>query len=161
MTIANDHVVEIDYTLTNKAGETLDSSSGGQPLAYLHGHKNIVAGLEKDLAGKTIGDSFKSVVDPTEGYGEVNDKLVTEVPKDELASIPDLKEGISIQAQSSEGTQVFKIIKIGEEKITLDGNHPLAGQTLYFDITVKSVRAATEEEISHGHAHGPGGHHHH
>ena len=161
MNIANDHVVEIDYTLTSKSGEVLDSSSGGQPLAYLHGHKNIVSGLEKDLEGKAIGDNFKSVVSPLDGYGEVNNQLVTEVPKEALASIPDLKEGISIQAQSSQGTQVFKVIKISEDKVTLDGNHPLAGHTLYFDITVKSVRMATEEEISHGHAHGPGGHHHH
>jgi len=160
MTIAKDHVVEIDYTLTNEAGDVLDSSSGGQPLAYLHGYKNIVVGLESDLVGKAVGDNFKSVVKPEEGYGEVNDKLVTDVPKEELASIPDLKEGISIQAQSSQGTQIFKVVKIGDDKITLDGNHPLAGQTLYFDITVKSVRTATADEMSHGHAHGPGGHNH-
>jgi len=160
MTIAKDHVVEIDYTLTNEAGDVLDSSSGGQPLAYLHGYKNIVVGLENDLVGKAVGDNFKSVVKPEEGYGEVNDKLVTDVPKEELASIPDLKEGISIQAQSSQGTQIFKVVKIGDDKITLDGNHPLAGQTLYFDITVKSVRTATADEMSHGHAHGPGGHNH-
>ncbi len=160
MVIAKDFVVEIDYTLTNNEGEVLDSSNGREPLAYLHGHKNIVAGLEKDLEGKKIGEAFKSVVTPLEGYGELNSQLVTQVPKEELASIPDLKEGISIQAQSSNGVQIFKIIKIEEDKVTLDGNHPLAGQTLYFDVNVKSIREATSEEISHGHVHGPGGHHH-
>ena len=160
MLIAENHVVEIDYTLKNEKGDVLDSSNGKEPLAYLHGHKNIVAGLESDLLGKTIGDKFKSTVAPAQGYGELNKELMTQVPKAELAAIPDLKPGLTIQGQSSEGVQIFTVVKIEDETITLDGNHPLAGQTLYFDIEVKNIRTATEEELAHGHVHGPGGHQH-
>ncbi len=160
MNISKDHVVEIDYTLTNDAGETLDSSQGGQPLVYLHGHQNIIPGLEKELEGKTLDDEIKTSVDPKEGYGVKSDELVTTVPKAELSSIPNLEVGMQLQAETDQGHQSFTIVKIEEENVVLDGNHPLAGQTLHFDVKVKSVRKATEEELSHGHVHGPGGHQH-
>ena len=160
MTIAKDHVVEIDYKLTNDAGEVLDTSEGAAPLAYLHGHNNIVVGLEKQLEGKAEGDNFKASVDPSEGYGERTENLVSQVPKDEFKDIPDLQEGMQLQAQTEQGFQIFTVAKIEGETVTVDGNHPLAGQTLHFEVTVKSIRAATSEELDHGHVHGPGGHHH-
>lgn len=160
MTIAKDSVVEINYTLTNGAGEVLDSSKGNSPLAYLHGHQNIVVGLEKELEGKKQGDAFKASVSPEEGYGQRVETLVSEVPRAEFESIPDLKEGMQLQAQTDQGFQIFTVTKLEGETVTVDGNHPLAGETLNFEVEVVSVRAATEEEISHGHVHGPGGHTH-
>lgn len=160
MTIAKDHVVEIDYKLTNDAGEVLDTSEGAAPLAYLHGHNNIVIGLEKQLEGKTQGDNFKASVAPEEGYGERTDNLVSQVPKAEFESVGELTEGMQLQAQTDQGFQIFTVAKIDGDMVTVDGNHPLAGQTLHFDVTVKSVRAATSEELDHGHVHGEGGHQH-
>ncbi len=160
MNIAKDHVVEIEYTLTDDEGKVLDTSDGRDPLTYLHGGQNIIPGLEKELEGKVVGDALKVKVDPAEAYGEFNKSLINEVPKEELAQIPELKVGIQLQAQSPQGVQIFTVTAIGETCVTLDGNHPLAGMTLNFDVKVKTVRPATEEELTHGHAHGPGGHQH-
>ena len=160
MNIAKDHVVEIDYTLTDNDGKVLDTSDGRGPLAYLHGGQNIIPGLEKELEGKTIGDAFKVKIEPAEAYGERNDQLINEVPKEELAQIPELKVGLQLQAQSPQGVQIFTITAIADETVTLDGNHPLAGVALMFSCTVTDIRAATAEEITHGHAHGEHGHHH-
>ena len=157
MTITKDHVVEIDYKLTNDDGQVLDTSEGAAPLAYLHGHNNIVMGLEKELEGKKEGDNFQAKVNPSEGYGDRVEQLVSQVPKDEFSTIPDLQEGMQLQAQTEQGFQIFTVVKIDGDTVTVDGNHPLAGQTLHFEVTVKSVRAASDEEIAHGHVHGPGG----
>ena len=157
MTITKDHVVEIDYKLTNDDGQVLDTSEGAAPLAYLHGHNNIVMGLEKELEGKKEGDNFQATVNPSEGYGDRVEQLVSQVPKDEFSTIPDLQEGMQLQAQTEQGFQIFTVVKIDGDTVTVDGNHPLAGQTLHFEVTVKSVRAASDEEIAHGHVHGPGG----
>ena len=156
MTIQDNAVVELDYTLKDQTGKVLDSSEGKDPLVYLHGKKNIIPGLEKELTGKAVADSFSIVVPPTEAYGERNDQLISEIPRTELSTVPDLEVGMQLQAKTPNGTQVFTVTSLDEENAVLDGNHPLAGEELHFDITVKNVREASEEEMSHGHAHGPG-----
>lgn len=160
MRIAQDSVVTIEYTLTDPQGQILDSSVGEEPLVYLHGKKNIIPGLERELAGRQVGDELKVVVSPQDGYGERSDALVTQVPREDLAQIPDLSVGLQLQAQTARGVQVFTVVELNDEKVTLDGNHPLAGQTLNFAIKIMGIRPATQEELAHGHAHGPGGHHH-
>lgn len=160
MNITKDFVVEMDYILTDKNGNVLDASEKGEPLAYLHGHQNIVPGLEKELEGRKANDSFKVTVTPEEGYGPKRDELLKEVPKADLSGIPDLEVGLQLQADTPYGVQVFEVTEIKGDTVVLDGNHPLAGEELNFDIKILSVRVATSEELTHGHAHGPHGHHH-
>lgn len=157
--IEDGQVVSIHYKLTNDSGEVIDSSEGGDPLTYLHGHRNIVPGLERELTGKSVGDQFEAVVPPELGYGIRDDAKVSTVPRAEIA-IEDLKEGTKLQANTPEGPAVFTVAKITETEITLDANHPLADVTLNFAIEVTGVRPAEQVELDHGHVHGPGGHHH-
>ena len=160
MQIANDKVVTIHYTLTNAAGEVIDSSEGAEPLAYLHGHGNIIPGLENALAGKTAGDKMDVSVAPSEGYGERMDELVQEVSRDLFDTEDEIQPGMQFHAQSDQGPRVVTVVTVTESTITIDGNHPLAGETLKFDVEITEVRDATSEELAHGHVHGPGGHHH-
>jgi FKBP-type peptidyl-prolyl cis-trans isomerase SlyD len=161
MQISQDMVVSIHYTLTDKAGETIDSSvEHGEPLAYLHGHGNIVPGLENALTGKTIGDKFDVSVEPAEGYGEHYAELVQQVPREAFEGVEHLEPGMQFQADTGMGPRLFTITEVNGDTVTVDGNHPLAGEVLNFAIEVTAVRAASEEELSHGHVHGPGGHHH-
>ncbi len=157
MTVADNCVVKIDYTLKNNQGQVLDSSSEKAPLAYIHGKGNLISGLEKELSGMKAGDRTEVVLQPSEAYGERQEGLVTSVPRTELAQIPELKEGIQLQAQTAQGVQVLTVAEIKEDTVTLDANHPLAGEVLNFDVKVVEVREATEEEIAHGHVHGPDG----
>ncbi|WP_319379765.1 peptidylprolyl isomerase [Thiomicrorhabdus sp.] len=159
MTIANDKVALFEYTLTNDAGEQLDASNGN-PLAYLHGHGNIIPGLEKQMEGKTVGDKFTAKVPAAEGYGEKVDQLVQTVPSAMFQGVDKIEVGMRFEAQSEHGMHSVEVIKIEGENITVDGNHPLAGVDLTFDIEITGLRDATEEELEHGHAHGQGGHHH-
>jgi FKBP-type peptidyl-prolyl cis-trans isomerase SlyD len=162
MNIAQDKVVLIHYTLTNEKGEVLDSSSGGEPLAYLHGQGNIIPGLEKALEGKQAGDKLDVKVAPAEGYGERDDKLVQQVPRRAFSGAQDVKPGMQFHAQTSGGhARVVTVTRVAGDMVTVDGNHPLAGEHLNFAVEVTEVREATAEELSHGHVHGPGGHHHH
>jgi FKBP-type peptidyl-prolyl cis-trans isomerase SlyD len=162
MQIAKNSVVSIIYTLTNSEGKVLDSNKGGDALPYLHGHGGIIPGLEKQLEGKVKGDSLKVTVTPEEGYGVRDEKLVQKVPASAFKGLPDVKVGKQFQGRTPEGhTTVVTITAIGPDEITIDANHALAGVTLHFDITIADVRAATKEELAHGHVHGPGGHHHH
>ncbi len=160
MQIAQDSVALIDYTLTNDAGDVIDSSQGGEPLAYLHGHRNIIPGLENALAGKVVGDSLKVSVAPAEGYGELNPALLETVPRNLFQGVDTIEVGMQFQAQTAQGMQVITVKAVDGDEVTVDGNHPLAGQTLHFDVTVTEVRAASAEELEHGHVHGVGGHHH-
>jgi FKBP-type peptidyl-prolyl cis-trans isomerase SlyD len=155
-----DKVVTIHYTLTDKDGEVLDSSVGEEPLSYLHGRGNIIIGLEKALDGKKAGEKLQVTVAPEEAYGEKNESLVMQVPRAAFKDIEDLQPGMRFQIQGNEGVQVVTVTDIAETEVTVDGNHPLAGEELTFDVEVTDVREATEEELSHGHVHGPGGHHH-
>ena len=160
MQIAKDKVVYFHYTLTNDAGEVLDSSEGAEPMAYLHGAANIIPGLEKALEGKSPGDSLKVTVEPADGYGEIDEDLLQVVPSSLFQGVDALEVGMQFQAQTSEGVQVVTITKVDGDDITIDGNHPLAGERLHFDVQVDSVRDATAEELDHGHVH-DGGHAHH
>jgi FKBP-type peptidyl-prolyl cis-trans isomerase SlyD len=158
--IAADAVVLIHYTLKDDAGEVLDSSAGGEPLAYIQGHGNIVPGLEKALEGKKGGDAVAVTLTPDEGYGTRNAALVQRVPKRSLQGSGEIRKGMQFQAQTDEGLRVFTVTAVVGDMVSLDGNHPLADQTLHFDVEIVSVRAATAEELEHGHVHGVGGHHH-
>jgi len=160
MQVAENSVVLIHYTLTNDQGEVLDSSSGGEPLAYLHGSGNIIPGLEKALEGKQAGDKLVVKVAPADGYGERNDSLIQQVPKRAFQGVAQIQPGMSFTAQSSQGPMQVTVTAVAGDMVTVDGNHPLAGETLNFDVEVTEVRKATLEELSHGHVHGPGGHHH-
>ena len=160
MTIAKGSVVLFDYTLTDDDKEIIDSSKDGGPLAYLHGEGQIVKGLEKAMEGRGAGDSFKISVSPAEGYGLPDPAKIATVTADQIEGGEELEEGMQLEASSDAGEQIVVVTKIEGNKVTLDGNHPLAGMTLHFDITIREVRAATAEEIEHGHVHGPGGHHH-
>lgn len=160
MQISKDKVVSIDYTLTNPEGEVLDSSEGRQPLAYLQGKGNIIAGLERELEGKRVGDQMRVTIQPADAYGERDDRLVQSVPREAFGGIDNIQVGMQFQAQTPSGHRaVVRVIEVGENEVTIDANHPLAGVPLTFDVTVRDVRDATEEELTHGHAHGPGGAH--
>jgi FKBP-type peptidyl-prolyl cis-trans isomerase SlyD len=161
MQIAHEKVVLIHYTLRNDAGEVIDSSSGGDALAYLHGQGNIIPGLEKALEGRQAGDKLSVKVEPAEGYGERDAKLVQQVPRRQFGGA-NVEPGMQFHAQTSQGhARVVTVKSIVGDMVTVDGNHPLAGENLHFDVEVTDVRDATAEELEHGHVHGPGGHHHH
>jgi FKBP-type peptidyl-prolyl cis-trans isomerase SlyD len=159
MQIASEKVITIDYTLTDEAGEVLDSSEQDGPLTYLHGSGNIVPGLEAALEGKSAGDSLKVVVPPADGYGEHDEELVQVLPRDRFPD-GEIEIGMRFQAQSGGGTRVLTVVALTDQEVTIDANHPLAGRTLSFDVTVREVREATQEELEHGHVHGEHGHDH-
>jgi FKBP-type peptidyl-prolyl cis-trans isomerase SlyD len=161
MAVAQDSVVTIHYTLKDDAGEVLDSSVGAEPLAYLHGHGNLVPGLERELEGKATGDKINVTVQPADGYGDYDKQLVQRVPRRALQGIPNIRVGLRLQTQTAEGPRTVVVTNVMGDMVTLDGNHPLAGKALNFEVEVTDVRPATEEELSHGHVHGPGDHHHH
>jgi FKBP-type peptidyl-prolyl cis-trans isomerase SlyD len=158
--IAADAVVLIHYTLKDDDGKVLDSSDGSEPLAYIQGHGNLVPGLEKALEGKKDGDALLVTLSPDEGYGTRNEALVQRVPKRSLQGSGEIRKGMQFRTQTDEGLRVFTVTAVVGDMVALDGNHPLADQTLHFDVEVVSVRAATAEELEHGHVHGAGGHHH-
>ncbi|MBN2866639.1 MAG: peptidylprolyl isomerase [Thiotrichales bacterium] len=159
MTLEDNKVGLIEYTLTDETGETIDASNGN-PLAYLHGHGNLIPGLEKELAGKTVGDKFTTTIPASEGYGERVDALVQTVPASMFQGVDNIEVGMRFEAQSDHGMHSVEVTSVEDGQVTVDGNHPLAGVALTFDIEIIGVRAATDEEIEHKHAHGDGGHHH-
>ena len=160
MQIADDRVVLIHYTLTNDAGETLDSSAGSEPLAYLHGRGNLIQGLESKLTGRVAGDKLDVRVAPGDGYGHVDPALTQSVPRSAFPDDVDLRVGMRFQTQSDRGPQVVVVTHVSDESVRVDGNHPLAGQFLNFAVEITEVREASDEELAHGHVHGAGGHHH-
>ncbi|MDH5784831.1 MAG: peptidylprolyl isomerase [Chromatiales bacterium] len=160
MQISANMVVSIDYTLTDDQGTVIDSSEGRGPLAYLHGCNNIIPGLENALEGKSTGDSLQVKVLPAEGYGERSDDLTQAVPKEMFEESDSIQVGMQFQTMTDSGPQVVTVIAIDDEHVTVDGNHPLAGENLNFDVTIVEIRQASAEEIEHGHVHGPDGHDH-
>lgn len=160
MQASRDTVVTMHYTLTSDNGDVLDSSTGGDPFSYLHGHGNIVPGLETALEGAAAGFQSRVTVEPGDGYGERRDEMVIAAPRDQFDPAMDLKPGLQVVANGPQGQIVFTVAEVGDQEVTLDGNHPLAGQRLHFDVEVTDVRAASDEELAHGHVHGPGGHEH-
>ena len=161
MEITADRVVTIHYTLKDDDGVVIDSSSGGEPLAYIQGHGNLVAGLEKALEGKQDGSSLAVAVSAADGYGVRDAALIQRVPKRSLQGSGEIKKGMQFQARTDDGMRLFTVTAVAGDMITLDGNHPLADKTLHFDVQIVGVREATSEELEHGHVHGAGGHHHH
>lgn len=161
MTISNNSVASIHYTLTDGEGKVIDSSQGQEPLAYLHGAGNIIPGLEKALTGKNVGDKFKVSVPAAEAYGLRDGNMVQELPSNMFSGIDKIEVGMEFHAETEHGLQVVTVTKVEGDTVTIDGNHPLAGVDLTFDVEVAEIREATQEELDHGHAHGAGGHHHH
>lgn len=160
MKIANDTVVSLDYRLHLGDGVVIDQSEPGDPLVYLHGHEEIVPGLERALEGKGKGDTVQAVVTPEDGYGDYDPEGVEEVAKTELPSHLTLEVGEIITGTDPDGDEVdFLIKEVKQDTVVLDFNHPMAGKTLHFDVTVLDVREPTAEEREHGHAHGPGDEH--
>ncbi|PKM08837.1 MAG: peptidylprolyl isomerase [Gammaproteobacteria bacterium HGW-Gammaproteobacteria-5] len=160
MQIAEHCVATFHYTLTDDAGTVIDSSSGREPLAYLHGAGNIVPGLERAMTGRTVGDSFTVDVVPEEGYGVRHEGLIQVVPRSAFQGVDTLEVGMQFQANSNQGPMSVVISALSGDEVTVDGNHPLAGQTLHFAVEITEVRAATDEETEHGHVHGAHGHDH-
>jgi FKBP-type peptidyl-prolyl cis-trans isomerase SlyD len=161
MQIANETVVAFDYILTDDQGEVLDSSEGREPLAYLHGSGGIIPGLEAALEGKKVGDQLDVSIAPEDAYGVRNETLVRNVPRAQFNGVDSLEVGMQFRANTDAGQMVFTVVSIAGDSIEIDGNHPLAGMRLNFNVTIREVRDASQEEIQHGHVHGPGGHHHH
>ena len=160
MQIENNLVVSFDYTLTDNEGQVIDTSDGREPLAYLHGKGGIIPGLERELAGKTVGDELQVSVAPADGYGERNESLKQDVPRAQFDGVEELEVGMQFRVDTEGGPMVINVMEIGDEIVTVDGNHPLAGIHLNFAVTIRDIREATSEELDHGHVHGPGGHHH-
>lgn len=154
-------VVNLAYKLTNMSGETLDEATAADPMTYLHGSGQIVPGLEEALEGLKSGDKKQVTVSPEDGYGELNPDLKLTVKRTQFPQEMQLEEGMQFESETPDGHGlVFTVEKLEGDQVSINGNHPLAGVTLCFDVTVLSIREATSEELSHGHAHGGDGHHH-
>ncbi len=161
MKIASGSVVGIDYSLHLGDGKVIDASGPGEPMTYLHGEGQIVPGLESALEGLSVGDKKQVVLTPGEGYGEHDPHGLQEVPRGAFPPDFEPKVGMELTAEGPNGEPVpFSVREVRPETVVIDLNHPLAGKTLHFDVTVREVRAATADEIAHGHSHGPDGHGH-
>ncbi|MDH5191203.1 MAG: peptidylprolyl isomerase [Gammaproteobacteria bacterium] len=161
MQVTENTVVTIDYTLKDDDGNVIDSSEGKEGLSYLHGAQNIIAGLENALAGKAVGDSLQVSIPPEEGYGVHDESKIQPVPKEMFDGAGEIAVGMDYYAQGPNGeTLTITVVEVTDEHVVVDGNHPLAGKNLNFDVSVTEIREASAEELEHGHVHGPGGHHH-
>ncbi len=160
MQIGPETVVTFHYTLRDEAGADMETSRSGDPAVYLHGTNNIIPGLETAMTGRAAGDVFSATVNPENGYGLRNPEAVQRVPIKHLAFNGKLRPGAVVQLSTSDGMRTVTVTKAGRHTADIDTNHPLAGQTLVFDIEVVETRNATAEELAHGHVHGVGGHHH-
>lgn len=160
MNISKDTVVQFHYSLKDDKGELIESTEGKDPMAYLHGHSNIISGLENALEGKAVGDSFSVTVQPKEGYGERQEDATQRISLKHLQGARKWKPGMMAFVETDNGYRQVTVLKVGKFNADVDTNHPLAGKTLVFDIQVSDVREASADEKAHGHAHGVGGHHH-
>lgn len=160
MNITKNKVASIDYTLTNDKGEVLDSSSGKDPLTYIHGIGALIPGLEKELDGKAVGDKLVAIIPPEEAYGLQTDEMIQDVPIENFQEREEVKVGAQFQIQNEDQVLIATVTAVTDTMVTVDMNHPLAGETLHFDVEVMTIRDASEEELEHGHVHGAGGHHH-
>jgi len=158
--IENKKVVSIHYSLTDDDGQQVDSSIGNEPLKFLHGYGNIIAGLEEKLTEKVVGDKLTVAVPPEKGYGVYDESKKLQASRDQIEGVEALKIGMEIQTNTKDGVKLFWVEKIFGDTVILNGNHPLAGQNLNFDVEIVEVRDASAEELKHGHVHGPGGHQH-
>ncbi|MCF8429006.1 MAG: peptidylprolyl isomerase [Bacteroidia bacterium] len=159
MKVSLNKVVAIHYKLTNNEGTVLDSSDGRGPLNFIHGLGHLIPGMEEGLQGKEVGNKFQLKVSPEKGYGNYQNEMVQQVPLSAFAG-QEIKVGMQFEAGTDEQRFLVTIKAIDAETVTVDGNHPLAGVALNFDIEVIEIREATEDELAHGHVHGPEGHQH-
>ena len=160
--IKDGKVVQLAYSLTNSDGEVLDQATQKDPFVYLHGAQQIVPGLEEALEGLDVGAKKKVTVSPEQGYGEIDPQLKLEVARTQFPKDAQLEVGLQFETQTPDGHEiVFTVEELGLEKVKIDGNHPLAGETLHFDVEVLAMRDATEDEKEHGHAHDGDGTHGH
>lgn len=157
MKIEKNVVVSLAYQLVLEDGAVVDQSTVDAPLDYLHGHNNLITGLENELEGKVVGDKFTATIAPEEAYGEYNDELVQRVPAEVFQGVDEIEVGMRFLADTDQGQIPVEITEVDGDEVVVDGNHMLAGQTLTFDVEVVAIRAATEEEIQHGHIHQAGG----
>lgn len=157
MIVADKKVVSFHYTLTNTQGVELESTRDRQPMTYLHGARNIIPGLESALSGKAAGDRFQVTIEPGEAYGERKPGNIQRIPAKHFRDARQLQPGQAVSIQTQRGPVQASVVKVGRFNVDVDANHPLAGQTLTFDVEVTAVRDATGEELSHGHVHGAGG----
>jgi FKBP-type peptidyl-prolyl cis-trans isomerase SlyD len=156
-----DSVVSIHYSLSLDGGEQIDSSQGSAPLDYLHGHDNIVPGLEEELTGRQVGDKLSVAVPPEKGYGIHDPQGVQDLPRSTFPEGLELQPNVMLQGQDAQGQPVqLRVVDVSDETVKVDLNHPLAGHNLNFEVEIMGIRSATQEELSHGHVHGPGGHDH-
>lgn len=154
--IKQNSVVTMHYELKNAEGEVLDSSKGQEPLVYIQGAGNIIVGLEEELDGKTVGDNVAAVIAPEKAYGMPVDALIQTVPREAFGDeIDKVEVGMRFQAETEQGPVPVVVTAMDEATVTVDGNHPLAGQELHFDVSIAEVRDATADELEHGHVHGP------
>ncbi|MFY9179241.1 MAG: peptidylprolyl isomerase [Venatoribacter sp.] len=161
MTISQNKVVTIHYQVVDvESNEVIDSSEGGQPMVYLHGHQNIIPGLEKALEGKQAGDELEVVVQAGDAYGEYSEAHIQQVPIEAFEGVENIEPGMAFSAQTEQGHVTVIVTEVDDTTVTIDGNHPLAGKDLRFNVKVEALRDASVEELSHGHVHGEGGHHH-
>ena len=160
MSISKDKVVQLNYTLKDEQGAVIESNEGQDPIAYLHGHNNMMPGVEKALEGKDTGDKFTVTLPAIETYGERIANAEQRVSVKHLMGAKVWKPGMIAVVNTEQGQRQVTVLKVGKFMVTVDTNHPLAGRELTFDLEVKDVRDATAEEVAHGHAHGDGGHHH-
>ncbi len=151
--IAQDKAVAIQYSVKDEDGTQVDSSEGRGPLWYLHGHRNIIPGLENALEGLKEGDEFEAQVEPGEAYGEHREELVQSVPKEAFQGVEKVEIGMVFNAQTEGGPLQVEVTAVEDESVTVDGNHPLAGKKLAFNGKVETVRDASAEELEHGHIH--------
>ncbi len=148
MKIEQNKWVSIHYTLKDDNGNILDSSVGKEPLGYLHGNGYLIFGLENELEGKNPGDKFTAVIQPKDGYGEYDERLIIDVPRTQFETNQPIEVGMQFQVMTNQGPSIVKVVEVGDEKIKIDGNHELAGKTLHFDVEVVEVREPTEEELN-------------
>ena len=161
MKVEKNSVVTFDYVLKNPEGEVLDTTEGEEPFDYLHGSEGVLPAVEEALEGAIVGQRLQFVVPCEDAYGERDDELITLVPREEFDDVDDLEVGLQMPAVIDDEECLITVLSISDDEVEIEANHPLAGETLHFDITIRTIRAATPEEIEHGHAHGADGHHHH
>ena len=159
--VENDSVVSVNYTGTfSDSGDVFDTNMGGEPLVFLVGHGNMIEGFEQEMLGAAIGESRQFTLTPERAYGNRDDDAVQPIPKSQFPEGMELEAGMVLGAQSEQGPIQFSVVEVGDDFVTVDFNHQMAGHTLHFSVEVVAVREATSDEQAHGHAHGPGHHHH-
>lgn len=159
MSIEKNSVVSFHYRLS-VGGEQVEDSHNGEPLAYLHGHGNVIPGLELEMAGKSAGERFTATIAPEMAYGRRREDAITRIQMKQVLTKGRLTPGMVISINTEHGPRQVRVLKAGKFVVDIDANHPMAGATLSFDIEVVEVRVASAEELAHGHVHGAGGHHH-